>query len=193
MADRVVSGDFCSEASFYYMKIQFSDYSIRSYKLSDAKSIAKYANNYSIYKNLRDHFPYPYTEQHAKDWLRFVLSQIPETNFAIATGDELIGAIGFDIQKDVHRYSAEMGYWLAEPYWGKGIVTSALKLMTNYAFSNFELNRIFAGVFEGNTASMNVLEKAGYSLEAKHRKAVFKEGVFLDFYIYSILKDEILF
>jgi ribosomal-protein-alanine N-acetyltransferase len=173
------------------MKIQFGDYLIRSFKLSDVKSMAKYANNYKIFKNLRDYFPYPYSEKEAKDWLNYILSQIPETNFAIATKEELIGAIGFNIQKDVNRYSAEIGYWLAEPFWGKGIAAEALSKLTSFAFSKFELNRIFAGVFEGNTSSMRVLEKAGYKFEARHRKAVYKEGKFLDYFVYSILKEEL--
>ncbi len=173
------------------MKIQFGEYSIRSFKMSDVKAIAKYANNYNIYKRLRDYFPNPYTEKEAKVWLNYVLSQVPETYFAIATKDELIGSIGFTIQNDVNRYSAEIGYWIAEPFWGKGIAAEALSKLTNYAFSKFELNRIFAGVFEGNTASIRVLEKAAYKFEAKHRKAVFKEGKFLDYFVYSILKEEL--
>ena len=173
------------------MKIQFGEYFIRSFKMSDVKSMAKYANNYNIYKRLRDYFPNPYTEKEAKVWLKYVLSQVPETNFAIATKDELIGSIGFTILKDVNRYSAEIGYWLAEPFWGKGIASEALSQLTQFAFSKFELNRIFAGVFEGNSASIKVLEKAGYKFEAKHRKAVFKEGKFLDYFVYSILKEEL--
>jgi RimJ/RimL family protein N-acetyltransferase len=173
------------------MKIQFGEYFIRSFKLSDVKSMAKYANNYNIYKRLRDHFPNPYTEKEAKEWLKYVLSQVPETNFAIATNEELIGSIGFTFQQDVNRYSAEIGYWLAEPFWGKGIANEALSKLTRFAFSKFELNRIFAGVFEGNTASIRVLEKAGYKFEARHRKAVFKEGIFLDYFVYSVLKEEL--
>jgi len=119
------------------MKIKFGDYFIRSFRLSDVKTIAKYGNNYNIYKYLRDYFPYPYSEKIAKEWLNFVLSQVPETNFAIANGEELIGSIGFTIQKDVNRYSAEIGYWLAEPYWGKGIAAEALTKLTEYAFSKF--------------------------------------------------------
>ncbi len=173
------------------MKIQFGEYFIRSFRLSDVKSMAKYANNYNIYKRLRDYFPNPYTEKEAKEWLNYILSQVPETNFAIATKEELIGSIGFTIQKDVNRYSAEIGYWLAEPFWGKGITAEALSLLTYYTFNKFDLNRIFAGVFEGNTSSMRVLEKAGYKFEARHRKAVFKEGKYLDYFVYSILKEEL--
>jgi RimJ/RimL family protein N-acetyltransferase len=172
------------------MKIQFGEYFIRSYKTSDAKAIAKYANNYSIYKNLKDYFPYPYTEKHANDWLSFTLSQVPETNFAIATKDELIGAIGFDMQKDVNRYSAEIGFWLAEPFWGRGVTTQAVITVTNYIFSHHNFNRLFAGVFEGNEPSARVLIKAGYKLEARLRKAVYKQNKFIDQMIYAILKED---
>jgi RimJ/RimL family protein N-acetyltransferase len=164
------------------MKIEIGDYQVRSFEYSDKPAIAKYANNYNIYKNLRDRFPYPYTEQLAEEWLIQVANQSPEMNFAIANKDELIGGIGLDPKDDVHHYTVEIGYWLGEPFWGKGIATSAVKAVTKYAFENFEFIRIYADVFEGNEASMKVLENAGYSLEARLRKSVFKEGQFLDQY-----------
>ena len=172
------------------MKISFGDYQIRSHSHSDKEAIAKYANNYDISKNLKNRFPYPYTLEDAEEWLISACTQDPEINFAIATEHELIGAIGLELQDDVNLYSAEIGYWLAEPFWGKGIATEALKVLTKYAFENFDFNRIFAGVFELNPASAKVLEKAGYKLEARLRKSVFKEGKFQDQLIYSILREE---
>jgi [ribosomal protein S5]-alanine N-acetyltransferase len=91
----------------------------------------------------------------------------------------------------VNRFSAEIGYWLAEPFWGKGIITQAVKSLTEYAFKKYNFNRIFAGVFEGNKASEKVLQNAGYKLEGIFRKSVFKEGKFLDQYNYSILKEDL--
>jgi RimJ/RimL family protein N-acetyltransferase len=179
------------------MEIHFiigkTDYQVRSFELSDKSSIVKYANNYNIAKNLRDIFPYPYTEANAAEWLKLACSQKPELNFAIVTSKELIGGIGLEPQKDVNRFSVEIGYWLAEPFWGKGIVVEAVKLLTEFVFrgkTGIHFNRIFAGVFEGNTASEKVLIKAGYKKEGILRKSVYKEGKFLDQYIYSTLEEE---
>jgi ribosomal-protein-alanine N-acetyltransferase len=174
------------------MKISFGEHCIRSYEYSDRNALIKYANNHNISKLLRDQFPFPYTPTDADSWLIQACSQHPETNFVIANKKELIGAIGINPQEDVNRFSAEIGYWLGEPFWNKGIMTKALKSFTEFAFNKFQLNRIYANVFEGNPASEKVLSKAGYIKEATLRKAVFKEGKFLDQYIYAVLKDEFL-
>jgi [ribosomal protein S5]-alanine N-acetyltransferase len=172
------------------MKISFGDFQIRSHEYSDQEALVKYANNYNVSKLLRDQFPFPYTRTDAETWLNYACNQKIETNFVIANEKELIGAIGIKLQEDVNRFSAEIGYWLAEPFWGKDIATEALKKFTEFAFKNFNLNRIYALVFEGNPASEQVLLKAGYKKEAILKKAVFKEGKFLDQYIYAILKEE---
>ena len=171
------------------MKIEIGNYLIRSYELNDKHSLVKYANNYNVSKLLRDDFPFPYTLTDAETWLIHACNQDPETNFVIAYNNEMIGAIGINLQDDVNRYSAEIGYWIGEPFWGKGITTLALKYFTGYIFNNFDLNRIYANVFEGNAASEKVLLKCGYRKEATLRKAIFKEDKFLDQYIYSILKE----
>jgi len=175
------------------MKITFGDYCIRSYQISDLETLVKYANNIKVSQLLRDQFPFPYTRFDAEAWLMEAFNQHAETNFAIANKQELIGAIGINLQDDVNRFSAEIGYWLGEPFWGKGIVTNAVKIFTNYTFENFDLNRIFANVFEGNIASERVLMKVGYKKEAILKKAVYKEGKFLDQYIYAILKNEFIY
>ena len=174
------------------MKIFFGDYCLRSYELSDLDALVKYANNIKVSQLLRDQFPFPYTRFDAEAWLNEACNQITETNFAIANNYELIGAIGINPQDDVNRFSAEIGYWLGEPFWGKGIVTDALRVFTKYVFENFELNRIFANVFEGNIASEKVLLKVGYKKEAILKEAVFKNEKFLDQYIYAILKNEFI-
>lgn len=173
------------------MQIDIGKYQIRSYELLDKEALVKYANNQNVSKNLRDSFPYPYTEKDADKWLSFAYIQNTELNFAIANQDELIGTIGLMLQPDVYRYSAEVGYWLAEPFWGKGITTKVLITFTKYAFEQFELRRIFAGVFDGNTPSVKVLENAGFTFEGRFRKAVFKDENFKDQLMYSILKEEI--
>lgn len=174
------------------MKISFGEFCIRGYEYSDQEALVKYANNHNISKLLRDQFPFPYTKTDAETWLIHACNQEIETNFVIANEKELIGAIGINLQEDVNRFSAEIGYWLAEPFWRKGIITNALKLLTVYAFQNFDINRIYANVFEGNDASEKVLVKAGYKKEATLKKAVFKEEKFIDQYIYAILKEELL-
>ena len=105
---------------------------------------------------------------------------------AIDLEGEAIGAVGVHPQEDVYCKNAELGYWLAEPYWGKGIMTFVVKQMVQYGFEHFQIQRIFARPFEGNTGSMKVLEKAGFTLEAHLKKTFFKEGKFLDEYIYAV-------
>ncbi len=172
------------------MLIKLDNCEIRNYRINDTEALLKYANNWNVSINLRDGFPFPYTIQDASDWVDFTLHQIPQTNFAIAT-QELIGGIGITLQSDVYRKSAEIGYWLGEPFWGKGIITKALAAMTKYAFNNFDLIRLYAFVFETNPASIRVLEKAGYKLEGRLRKSVIKDGQILDQMVYAVLKDEL--
>lgn len=174
------------------MEIKFESYKIRSYKNSDLDALIRYANNYNVYKWLKDTFPHPYTKDDAIVWLSNCAAQEPETNFAIADDNQLIGGIGLKLNSDVFVHNAEIGYWLGEPFWGMKIATRAVKEMTKFAFNNFNLNRIFAGVFEGNPASACILENCGYRLEGTLKKAVFKEGKFLDQYIYAILKEEFI-
>ena len=149
-------------------------YRIRSYRAGDKPALLTYADNRNVSRNLRDRFPYPYTPQVADWWLKHVAAEKPETSFVIATPEELIGGIGVELGEDIHHRTAEIGFWLGEPYWGRGIVTAAVKAFTPWAFQRFDLLRIWAGVFETNPASARVLEKAGYTFEGRHRAAVVK-------------------
>jgi RimJ/RimL family protein N-acetyltransferase len=170
------------------MRLELSHAVVRSWKLSDVESLVRHANNRKIWRNLRDAFPHPYTTQDARRWIRSAAKAIPETNFAIAVDDEAIGGIGIALREDVFRRSAEIGYWLGEAYWGRGFATEALKAMTEYAFANFDLSRLYAGVFEWNTASMRVLEKAGYEFEARLRRSVLKDGQLIDELVYALVR-----
>lgn len=170
------------------MELLFGEWKIRSYSARDKDALIKYANNRNVWINLRDSFPYPYTEKDAKAWIHFALNQKPESNFVIANGAEAIGGIGLVPQADVHRLSAELGYWLGEPFWGKGIASQAVGIFTEYAFANFDLVRIYAFVFEWNRASARVLEKAGYRLEGRLEKSVIKDGQIIDQFLYAILR-----
>jgi RimJ/RimL family protein N-acetyltransferase len=138
---------------------------------------------------LRDAFPHPYTPADARRWIQGATSTKPATQFAIVVAGEAAGGIGLILGQDVYRCSAELGFWLGEPLWGRGIATEAVNAITEYAFATFDLCRIAARVFEGNVASRRVLEKAGFQLEGHLRKAVVKEGRTLDEFLYARVQD----
>lgn len=167
------------------MRIAIGHYTIRDWALDDAEALARYANNPNVAANLRDGFPNPYTKSDAEAFLRNVTARSPRTIFAIARDEEAIGSIGLMIGSDVHRFTAELGYWLAEPFWGKGIMTSAVAAITDYGFAQFKLNRIYAEPYTSNPASARLLEKAGYRLEGTLRASVVKHGRVLDQFMYA--------
>ena len=166
---------------------KFSKYILRDWQLEDASSIANYANNRKIWQNLRDGFPHPYTIKDAEAFITTVNGATPRTVFAVAAESEAIGSIGLMLGNDVHRFTAELGYFLAEPFWGKGIMTQAVCFLSKWAFNNLGLHRISAEPYATNIASHRVLEKAGFSFEGKRRSSVFKDGIILDQMVYSIL------
>jgi len=167
------------------MIIELEKCNIRSYQPSDAETLSKYANNRKIWLNLRDGFPHPYTTDDAKNFISMAMSKNPETYFAICTKTEVIGGIGYSLHTDIERISAEIGYWLGEPFWGKGIVTDAMKALTQYAVNTHGLYRIYAVPYETNKASFRVLEKAGYQLEGRMRKSAIKDGKVIDQLLYA--------
>lgn len=173
------------------MKLKIGKYMIRDWRIGDAPSVAKYANNKKIWLNLRDRFPLPYHLSDAEAFLANVFEQQPVTFFAIANEQEAIGSIGLMLGEDVHRYTAELGYWLAEPFWNRGIMTEVVSKFNDFAFERFELNRIFAEPYTNNTASVRVLEKSGFILEGTLRGNVFKNGKILDQYLYAKIGNEI--
>lgn len=169
----------------------FPFFYLRPYRDGDEASLAKNANNYQIWRNVRDIFPNPYTLQDAHQWIGLCKGETKPTVFAIDVDGEVIGGIGIVLQKDVFRKNAEIGYWLAEPFWGKGIATEAVQEMTQYAFKYFDIHRLYAGVFEYNPASMRVLEKAGFHFETILYQSVFKEGKLWNEHIYVKFREEI--
>jgi ribosomal-protein-alanine N-acetyltransferase len=162
---------------------------IRSWHWSDRESIVRHADNRKVWINLRDRFPHPYTLADAEDWLRLVSRKTPETQCALSVGGSAVGGIGIDLLNDVHRRSGEIGYWLGEEFWGRGIATAAVRAFTGYAFSTYDVCRIQATVFEWNPASMRVLEKSGYTLEGRLRRSVTKDGRTIDQFLYAITQD----
>ena len=172
------------------INLRFEQYQIREFLANDADAIVKNANNREVSKYMRDSFPYPYTKENAVQWIDFVKKNYSTLFFAIANETELIGGIGAVPQTDVHRFSAEVGFWLGQSHWNRGIITIALPVFCNYLFTKFNFNRLTANVFEGNDASKKVLEKTGFVLEGTQRKNVFKENKFVDHYIYGLLKED---
>jgi len=162
------------------MHLRLRTCEVRSWQSNDLESLVKYANNPHIWINLRDRFPHPYTTSDGRTFLRNIRSQRPETAFAIAVGHEAAGGIGFQLQGDVERVSAEIGYWLGEPFWGRGIMTEALVAVTAHAIATHGLSRVYAVPFAWNGASCRVLEKAGYLLEARLRRSAIKDGRIVD-------------
>jgi len=163
---------------------------VRSWEMSDVDTVPTYANNRKIWLNLRDAFPHPYTRQSARDWIRGVKQRTPETSFAIAVDGEAVGGIGFVMHNDVERVSAEIGYWLGEPFWGRGITSAALRGVTKYAMETHGLTRIFAVPFAWNAASCRVLEKSGYILEGRLRKSAIKDGKLTDQLQYAFIAPD---
>ncbi|HNY35592.1 MAG TPA: GNAT family N-acetyltransferase [Methanothrix soehngenii] len=165
--------------------IEICNYVIRNWRKEDAASIVQYASNRKIWINLRDAFPHPYTMADAEAFLLRAMQMKSGAFFAIASDTEAIGSIGLMAGIDVHRFTAELGYWLAEPFWGKGIMTAAVRALSEYAFAELGFHRIFAEPCTANSASARVLEKAGFALEGIMRSSVFKDGRILDQYLYA--------
>ncbi|MEL6535088.1 MAG: GNAT family protein [Bacteroidota bacterium] len=162
---------------------------LRRLTSEDAPQLARLANNKKIWDHVRDYLPHPYAESDAHFFIELIVDEDPHQTFGILNeDDELCGVIGLVIQSDVYRISAELGYWLGEPYWGQGIVTQAIGLITQYGFEELRLEKIYAGVFDFNTASMKVLEKNGYQKEGILSKAFIKNGRIGDEHRYAKLK-----
>lgn len=171
------------------MELKLDRCTVRSFRAGDAESIAEHANNRGVWINVRDRFPHPYTLKDAEAYLGRVMSTRPETSFAIDVGGAAIGAIGIEPGEGEYHGSAEIGYWLGEAYWGRGIATEVLRAMTEYAFSTFGLHRLEAIAFEWNAASARVIEKAGYQFEGRLRKSILKAGKPVDELVYAIVRE----
>jgi RimJ/RimL family protein N-acetyltransferase len=174
------------------MEIISGSIKLRPLQLSDAARLAELANNEKISRNLRDGFPNPYTLADAEIFLQKFTNQDPVTFFAIDYNGQYVGNISLVPGQDVYRESAEIGYFIGEHYWNKGIVTTAVNMITEYGFKNLGIIRIHTGVFEYNRASMRVLEKCGFSKEGIFRKSVFKQNKIWDEVRYSKINPEYL-
>jgi ribosomal-protein-alanine N-acetyltransferase len=171
------------------MRLPLRACEVRSWAAGDVPALVVHANNHHIWINLRDRFPHPYTKADARAFIREARRAEPETNFAIAVDAAAIGGIGFQLQSDVDRVSAEIGYWVGEAYWGRGIATEALVGVTRHAVEHHGLTRLFALPFAHNAASCRVLEKAGYVREGYLRRSAIKDGLVLDQIQYAFVAD----
>ena len=166
---------------------------IRKWELSDAKDLAVALSNKKVQDNLRDGLPYPYTEQDGKEFISAMLSADENETFAFAimVDDKVVGSIGIFRQGNIHSQTAELGYYIAEEYWGKGIMAEAVKQICEYVFGNSDIIRIYAEPFAYNIASCRVLEKAGFQYEGTLRSNAVKNSKVIDMKMYSLLKEEI--
>lgn len=159
---------------------QNEDVILRYLEETDVFKLAEYANNEKVSVNLRDSFPSPYTIENAKGFVEMVNKQNPKTFFAIEYRGEYVGNISLSVGTDVYRNSAEIGYFIGEPFWNKGITTKAVNLMTNFGFERLGVVRIYTGVFAFNQSSQRVLEKCGFEKEAIFRSSITKNGKIYD-------------
>ena len=174
----------------YYatMRLSLGVCEVRSWRPADAAALVTHANNRRVWLSLRDRFPHPYTRRDARAFLAAVVGARPETQFAIETEGAAVGGIGFRIQTDVERIGAELGYWLGEAYWGRGIATAAVRAVTEHVMRTHGLLRVFALPFGDNRASARVLEKAGFALEGVLRSSALKDGRVVDQLLYARIR-----
>ena len=158
---------------------------LRPWKLSDIEDLVENANNSNVAQFLTNAFPHPYTRENAESFIKMTLEQNPIQIMAIVFEEKIVGSIGLHKQADIMMKNMELGYFVGEAFWGKGIATEAVKKMTEYGFKNFDIVRIFARPFGSNIPSQKVLEKAGYKLEARIEKNIYKNNEFLDELIYA--------
>lgn len=169
-------------------QIECDGFLLRPFAPEDAESLARHANNIQIWNNVRDLFPHPYKRTDADAFIAFASGKSPVQDFAIVIGSEAVGGIGYVPGIDVERVSAEVGYWLGEPYWGRGMMSAAVKALAAHIFAATEIQRLFAPVFSHNPASMRVLEKAGFRKVGILQKAAVKNGRVTDMHYYELTK-----
>jgi RimJ/RimL family protein N-acetyltransferase len=162
--------------------------SLRPWSKEDLDELVRLANNPNIAQFMADVFPHPYNADNGKAFIEFANSKDPASIFAIIVNERAVGSIGLHMQADILRKNYEIGYWLGEEHWGKGIAPEAVKQITEYGFANLDCMRIFARIFGNNLASQKVVQKAGFKLEGKFDKTIYKNGEFIDELIYAVRK-----
>jgi RimJ/RimL family protein N-acetyltransferase len=173
------------------MELINNELKLRPFATSDIDKLAELCNNKKIWDNLRDYIPFPYSKNNAIEFVNYCVNENPQLTFAIVVNGEFAGSIGLVKQSDVYKLTAEIGYWIGEPFWGMGLTTRAVRLICKYGFNELGLIRIFTGVFDFNKASQRVLEKAGFKLECIFEKSIFKNGKICDEYRYGLINNDI--
>lgn len=169
------------------MELRLPTCTLRPWRAGDEAALVPHANDRRVWRNLRDRFPHPYTLDDATHWVRMA-SLLTDSQFAIEVDGAPVGGIGFEQLDDVYRVGAELGYWLGASLWGRGIMTDAVRAVTEHAFASPEIQRLQAGVFSWNVPSMRVLEKAGFDREGTYRRAVLKDGEVGDLVVFVRLR-----
>jgi RimJ/RimL family protein N-acetyltransferase len=162
---------------------------VRDWRPGDQASLVRFANNRNVWRNLTHLFPHPYTAADADAWLALLATKTSPTHWAIEVGGEAVGGIGISPGQGIYAKTAQFGYWLGEPYWGRGIMTGAVRATAERVFANFDVARLEAPVFEWNPASMRVLEKCGFAKEGLLRKSIYKDGELIDAVLYARLRS----
>lgn len=172
------------------MKFKSGHIGLRALEEADAPVLQALADNRNIFDRVRDFFPHPYSLSDAQNFIDFCRQSDPPVNLGITWQDKLAGVCGLVLQTDIYRHSAEIGFWLGEPYWNQGIASGAVNLLLRYAFEQFQVERVYAGVFSNNPASARVLERNGFIEEGRMRQGIVKNGEFLDEVRYGLLRKE---
>lgn len=163
-------------------------FTLRTWQTEDAGSLAQNANDITLWNNVRDYFPHPYTVKDAEEFISFAAAKPQPLDFAVVVDGRAVGGIGFVPGVDVERFSAEIGYWLGASYRGRGIMASAVERAAEWVFSNTPIIRTFAAVYATNPSSQRVMEKAGFRYVGVICKAFFKNGAFIDGSYYELVK-----
>jgi RimJ/RimL family protein N-acetyltransferase len=171
------------------VRIQLNSCLLREFRKGDEPSLVRHANNRNVWINVRDTFPYPYRQADARAWIRLASHDGLNQVFAIDVDGFAVGAIGIRPGTDVNALSAEIGYWLGEEYWNRGIATEAVVAMCNYGFNTLGMQRVYAEVFQWNDASMRVLEKAGFVREGVLRSSAIKDRKIIDQVVYAKIRE----
>jgi RimJ/RimL family protein N-acetyltransferase len=171
------------------IRIQLTQCLLREWRRGDEPSLIRHANNKNVWLNVRDTFPYPYRQSDVRSWVRLASTEGLNQVFAIDVDGFVVGAIGIRPRDDVYALTAELGYWLGEEFWNRGIITEAVIAVTQYAFETLGMARVDAEVFEWNPASMRVLEKAGFVREGVLRKSAYKNRQIIDQILYAKVRE----